>query len=221
MAFSSQFAKNEAWQILIAWIVLTFGLGFVPIVNLLSGSHVGTSISALAAVGVACATGFVFHEMGHKFVAIKYGYQAHFRIWTWGLMITIVSAVVTGGAWLFGAPGAVYIIPTAMTGSYGFGYYSSQYKVRDPDRESMWISIAGPGLNLAFAAAFFVVYLFAADPFTYYLGLYGFELNIGLGAFNMIPFPPLDGSKIFKKSIGLGLAIAVPLWLILVYLLVG
>ena len=33
--------------------------------------------------------------------------------------------------------------------------------------------------------------------YLYVLTYYGAVLNIGLGVFNLIPIPPLDGSKIF------------------------
>ena len=76
----------------------------------------------------------------------------------------------------------------------------------------MIISAAGPGINLAFALGF--LGLFAAVPsgFLGVVAFFGFELNAGLGSFNMLPVPPLDGSKIFRKSVPLALAIALPLW---------
>jgi Zn-dependent protease len=46
-------------------------------------------------------------------------------------------------------------------------------------------------------------------------------LNAGLGSFNMIPVPPLDGSKIFRKSLLVGLAIALPLWAMFLFLFIG
>lgn len=159
--------------------------------------------------------------MGHKFVAIRYGYIAHFRLWAWGLVLALITglASATGGfPFLFGAPGAVYIIP-ASAGYYGYGYYSSTYRQLNPDAENLRISLAGPGLNLLFGGIFFAIFLFATDPFLALVGLYGFGLNIGLGAFNMLPIPPLDGYKIFKGSLLIGLAIGIPLWISMLFLL--
>src|SRR5438552_197822 len=113
--------------------------------------------------------------MGHKFVAIRRGYVAHFRLWMWGLLLTLFIVVFSGGGIVFGAPGAVYIAPAAMA-AYG---YDSTYRPRDPEQENMVISAAGPGINLAFA---------------------------------MIPITPLDGSKIFRKNLLVGLGLALPLW---------
>src|SRR5437773_4934021 len=147
--------------------------------------------------------------MGHKFVAIRRGYVAHFRLWTWGLMLTLFTAVATGGSFLFGAPGAVYIAPAAAVG-YGYGY-SWSYRSTDEEHENMIISAAGPGINLAFALGF--LGLFAAVPsgFLGVVAFFGFELNDGLVWFIMLPVSPLDGSKIFRMIVPLALAIVFPL----------
>ena len=93
-------------------------------------------------------------------------------------------------------------------------YYGrdSTYRPSDPDQENMIISAAGPGINLAFALAFLSLFLVAPSGFLGTVAFFGFELNVGLGSFNMIPIPPLDGSKIFRKNLLVGLGIALPLW---------
>lgn len=155
--------------------------------------------------------------MGHKYLALRHGYVAHFRVWIWGIALTLITAIASRGSFLFGAPGAVYIAPAAI-GYYRYGYYSSTYKIIDQDQENMIISAAGPGLNLAFALFFYTLFSFAPiNSFSEIVGYFGFGLNVGLGSFNMIPFPPLDGYKIFKKNIIIGLAIAIPLWSMFLY----
>ena len=167
---------------------------------------------------VATATGFIIHEMGHKFVAIRRGYVAHFRLWMWGLLLTLFIVVFSGGGIVFGAPGAVYIAPAAMA-AYG---YDSTYRPRDPEQENMVISAAGPGINLAFAVAFLGLFLAAPlGSFLSTIAQFGFALNVGLGSFNMLPVPPLDGSKIFRKNIIVGLGLALPLWAMFLILFIG
>ena len=164
---------------------------------------------------IATATGFIIHEMGHKFVAIRHGYVAHFRLWMWGLLLTLFVVVFSMGGIVFGAPGAVYIAPAA-TALYG---YDSAIRPRDPEQENMIISAAGPGINLAFAVAFLsLVFVTTTGSFLSIIGQFGFALNVGLGSFNMIPVPPLDGSKIFRKNLLVGLGIALPLWAMFFYI---
>ena len=205
---SSQFSPGEIGSILVAWIVLSFAITYRYLIDLFNGT--GGSLDFVIAGFIATATGFIIHEMGHKFVAIGRGYVAHFRLWTWGLVLTIFTVVATMGNFLFGAPGAVYIAPAAVAG-YGYGSDWSQ-RATNEQHENMVISAAGPGINLAFALAFLTMFAVFPTGFLGVVGFFGFELNTGLGSFNMLPVPPLDGSKIFRNSIPVALAIALPLW---------
>jgi len=212
---SSQFGPGEISSIIIAWLVLSIAITYQNFVGLFTG--IG-SLEIVIAGFVATATGFIIHEMGHKFVAIRRGYVAHFRLWMWGLLLTLFIVVFSGGGIVFGAPGAVYIAPAAMA-AYG---YDSTYRPRDPEQENMVISAAGPGINLAFAVAFLGLFLAAPlGSFLSTIAQFGFALNVGLGSFNMLPVPPLDGSKIFRKNIIVGLGLALPLWAMFLFLFIG
>ena len=105
----------------------------------------------------------------------------------------------------------------------GFGWAKpvmvNPYNLKNPKQDMAFISIAGPVANfiMAFVALLTVQALltFAASPAVIraiYSGATGNEgamyflirfliqlcsLNIGLGLFNLIPIPPLDGSKFF------------------------
>ena len=211
---SSQFSPGEIGSIFIAWLVLSVAITYQNFLGLFTG---GGSLEIVVAGFIATATGFIIHEMGHKFVAIRHGYVAHFRLWMWGLLLTLFIVVFSGGGIVFGAPGAVYIAPAAVA-YYG---YDATMRPRDPEQENMIISAAGPGINLAFAVGFLSLFLFTGSGFLSTIALFGFELNVGLGSFNMIPVPPLDGSKIFRKNLLVGLAIALPLWAMFLFLFIG
>jgi Zn-dependent protease len=211
---SSQFSPGELSSIIIAWIVLSVAITYGNFVGLFTGTG---SLEIVIAGFIATATGFIIHEMGHKFVAIRHGYVAHFRLWMWGLLLTLFVVVVSGGGIVFGAPGAVYIAPMA-TPYYG---YDSSYTARDLAEENMIISAAGPGINLAFAVGFLSLLFLFSSGFVQTIAAFGFTLNVGLGSFNMLPVPPLDGSKIFRKSIPIALAIALPLWAMFLLLFIG
>lgn len=79
------------------------------------------------------------------------------------------------------------------------------YNLRNPRRDMMLISIAGPSANFAIAVigAFLYNILVRTPllPEEIYIPLlwmlrYCVILNLGLAVFNLIPIPPLDGSKI-------------------------
>ncbi len=54
----------------------------------------------------------------------------------------------------------------------------------------------GLGLSMRFAPA-----LMARQQGLFYLLLYGVQLNVGLAIFNLLPLPPLDGSRIVERFI--------------------
>ena len=97
-------------------------------------------------------------------------------------------------------------------------YLYSTGHIRNESHDNMQISAAGPGVNLAFALLFLLLlFIVPASGFLTTVVSFGFTLNVGLGAFNMLPIPPLDGYKIFKGSIPVALGIALPLWIMFVY----
>lgn len=63
------------------------------------------------------------------------------------------------------------------------------------------MSLAGPIVNIttAFLAGLLIRYLFL--PFEIYQGVlvYMLIMNIGLGLFNLLPIPPLDGSHVLEN----------------------
>jgi Zn-dependent protease len=203
IGLSSQFSSGELFSIIVAWIVLTVAISYQNLLNILTGSG---DLELLVAAAIATATGFILHEMGHKLVAVRRGYLAHFRLWVWGLVLTLAIVTLSGGL-VFGAPGAVYIAPAAAQ-----FYTNGRPSTIDLEEDNMIISAAGPGINLAFAIGFLVLLVMGMSSFLSKIALYGLLLNVGLGSFNMLPIAILDGAKIFRRSLPVALTLALPLW---------
>ncbi len=76
---------------------------------------------------------------------------------------------------------------------------------KKPRRDIALVSLAGPVANFLLAIVFLFLQQFLLTSSSmpiYVLGLmcyYGAVMSIGLGVFNLIPVPPLDGSKILMS----------------------
>lgn len=72
------------------------------------------------------------------------------------------------------------------------------YNFRSPRRDEFLVSLAGPASNLILAAlialAIHFIPVSGLIPVIAYLVI---SLNVSLAVFNLLPVPPLDGSKIF------------------------
>jgi len=171
-----RFTSREVRDIIISMLVITLVFAY-----LFSGRNFQVLYSSviIPITFIAVGLGFVLHELAHKFVAIRYGFWAEYRLWIEGLFLALISAAL---GFVFAAPGAVYI----------HGEYISK-------EQNGKISLAGPATNIILGGLFFLlIYYFSSVPILGALGLLGFTVNSFLALFNLIPFSILDGAKIFR-----------------------
>ncbi len=171
-----KFSEEEKKHLLLAIGALTLAFTLI----FMDGDIPIYTVIALSFVAVI--TAFLLHEMGHKVIAQRYGCWAEFRAWPMGLMLAVLSGFM---GFLFAAPGAVYIR----------GNITKEYNGK--------ISAAGPVMNIMVASFILpVLFLFPLSNEIFVLLYMICFLNVFIGGFNMIPFPPLDGSKIIKWNPG-------------------
>ena len=183
-----RFTGKEIRDLIISFIVIA--LGFTILYSNGDYSNIGL-VFPIVMIGVGA--GFIFHELGHKFVAMHYGYYAEYELWPTGLLIALASSFF---GFIFAAPGAVVIYSNGME-----------------KKTNGIISIAGPIVNIILGLIFFLILVslgdFAYTETGYLVALtcvLGTRINFFLAAFNLLPIPPLDGSKVMAWS--------VPIWLI-------
>jgi len=184
-------SRTELTHIAIAFVVLT-----VDLVIILSGRGLlySGSVSSLVAplplyyvlLAVAAAlTGFIAHEMAHKFVARRLGYWAEFRMWPMGLFLSLLTSV---GGFLFAAPGATMV------------------EGMDPRDVRRWglTGVAGPVTNLLFASGFYAASLgtFGLSSDVSASLLFLALINALFATFNLLPLGLLDGAKVLRWGVG-------------------
>src|SRR3989344_5807861 len=87
-----------------------------------------------------------------------------------------------------------------VTGAFGWGKPSpfDPYNLKNPRSDTAKIALAGPVSNILLAVLLSFLFRLFSPPYALSTILYSLiSLNINLALFNLIPLPPLDGSKIF------------------------
>ena len=148
-------------------------------------------LMVIVAFGVG--TGFILHELAHKFTAQRYGYVADYEASPMGLLLAIGLKIFTGI--VFAAPGAVMI----RGRRYVYGQDEDQY-LNSTAREFAYISVSGAVVNLMLAIIFLTVSFFITDQLISKILSWSAFINVFLAGFNMIPFGPLDGAKVWRYN---------------------
>lgn len=167
-----RFSDTEKHHLLKAWVAVSLAFAIL-MSDFFSPGFIFYFIISLFTVG----TGFLLHEIAHKYVAQKYGCFAEFRANDRMLVFAVISAFL---GFIFAAPGAVLI---------------SGHVTKEKNGK---ISAAGPAANLILALFFiFSGMLFPEAGVARQVMAYGFRINSFIALFNMIPFLNFDGAKIF------------------------
>ena len=156
-------------------------------------------------------TAITLHEAAHAWMAWRLGDDTARRagrltfnparhIDPFGTIVLPALLLIMRVPFLFG-----YAKPVPV--DFGFG------RLRRPRRDMIWVAAAGPGSNLVMAwLAALLMYATIVMPET--VRPWAFEnlknalmLNVVLAAFNLLPIPPLDGSRVVLGFLPPGLAI--------------
>ena len=175
MSFSNYEKEQLKESIGILTIAFTLALsnGLVPVMN-----EPSILLTKLPLAFAAVMTGFLLHELAHKWMAQQYGCWAEYRGNRNGLYFALMMSVF---GFLLAAPGAVMVSGNITNRQHGI------------------IAAVGPLTNIAIAIVAFPFYIFTANIDIWIVGelaRFLIIINLILAGFNMIPVQPLDGSKI-------------------------
>ena len=145
------------------------------------------------------------HEAAHGWVASKLGDKTAFML-----------GRVSLSPFRHIDPVGTIIVPLILLflGGLLFGWAKpvpvNEYGLKKPKRDIVLVALAGPIANLLMAMLWGLclkLSLYLQDlGFEYYILLYsmsqiGIIINIVIGVFNLIPIPPLDGSKVIYSML--------------------
>ncbi len=137
-----------------------------------------------------------FHEYAHGWMAYKLGDPtprdrgrltlnplAH--IDPFGtVVLPILLLILSRGTFSFGAAKPVPINP---------------YHFKNPKRDMRWVGLAGPSTNLLIALLLALFLKAGVNKAVSDILITGILLNLILAIFNLLPIPPLDGSRVLMS----------------------
>lgn len=110
----------------------------------------------------------------------------------WTILIPLLLFISSGGQLIFGAAKPVPI---------------NYWALKNPKRDIIWVGASGPLSNLIFAFLLSILLKIPLPLVLYFIIVNLIVINLVLGVFNLIPIPPLDGSRILMGLLPEGAAL--------------
>ncbi|HBB38088.1 MAG: hypothetical protein UV82_C0002G0076 [Candidatus Magasanikbacteria bacterium GW2011_GWD2_43_18] len=132
----------------------------------------------------------IIHEYAHGWMANQLGDQT--AKYAGRLTLNPLKHIDPIGSILL----PLLLIPTGFLFAYAKPVPYNPYNLRDQKWGSLKVALAGPLSNFILAFLFGItLQLMPASPMTGFLYIIVYA-NVLLGVFNLVPIPPLDGSKV-------------------------
>jgi Zn-dependent protease len=165
-------------------------------------------IQAIAVYAIPVLFAITVHEAAHGYVARMLGDNTAY-----------VLGRVTLNPVKHIDPLGTIVIPIGMVLMTGFMFGWAKPvpvdwgSLRRPERDMIWVAAAGPGVNLAMAIVWALVYRGLSlagvqETYFYLVAQAGISVNLVFMALNLLPIPPLDGGRIVSGILPTRLSLA-------------
>ncbi|MDI6840716.1 MAG: site-2 protease family protein [bacterium] len=139
----------------------------------------------------------IIHEIAHGYTALKKG-DTTARDYG-RLTLNPISHIDLFGTIIL--PIILILMRTGIIIGWAKPVPINPYYFRNPKRDLMWVGAAGPMSNIGIAiilALIFRIGILKGYSVTAEFVTYGIAINLLLAFFNLVPVPPLDGSRILQ-----------------------
>jgi Zn-dependent protease len=169
-----------------------------------------TLIQKIAVWSIPVIFAITLHEVAHGWIASKFGDQTARMLGR--LTLNPIKHI---------DPIGTIVVPVALLfmGGFIFGWAKAvpidTRNFKNPSRDMAWVAVAGPIANLFMAIGWAVIakigfMIQMSTPeigqFMVYTGIAGVSINLILLVLNLLPIPPLDGSRVLSAFLSKKLA---------------
>jgi Zn-dependent protease len=155
-------------------------------------------LTRIAAMLPGFLLAIVLHEVAHGYVAYRLGDDTAKRAGR--LTLSPIAHLDPFGT--------IFFIASSLAG-LGFGWAKPVpvviERLRNPRRDEILVTLAGPAANLLQAVAWAFVLrlvLYLGNAPLVIICVWGIAINVLLMIFNLLPIPPLDGSHVALRLLG-------------------
>ncbi|MBQ7627148.1 MAG: site-2 protease family protein [Rhodocyclaceae bacterium] len=149
------------------------------------------------------------HEAAHGYVARYFGDATAFDAGR--ISLNPLRHIDPVGTIL--VPGVLYFLSSGLLFGWAKPVPVNFARLRNPKRDMLWVSLAGPLANLVMGLCWAVFLALVVrtqqsiDTPLAYMAVAGISINAVLFVFNLLPLPPLDGGRIVTSLLPLPTAI--------------
>ena len=142
------------------------------------------------------------HEAAHGWIASKFG--DHTARMMGRVTLNPVKHIDPIGTIL--VPTVLLLMPGGLIFGWAKPVPINFNALRSPKQDMIWVALAGPAANILMTLFWLLVYTFAPNPFApnpnislvAQMATAGIFINLILAVFNLLPIPPLDGSRVIS-----------------------
>ena len=182
-----KFTPHELKGIVISILIIAFIISFKEwgVEKFDLGSGFFNLFNAILIVALSV----LVHDAGQRLWGMAIGYRIEFRMWTFGLLFAVIVAFISNGNFWMILPGG-FLLHHLAGHRLGFFRYGINYFGQ------AMVALAGPLSNLTLIIFLKILYVFSPNPLIQKAIIF----NVIYTITNMLPIPPLDGSKIYFGS---------------------